>query len=252
MAEPVRLFAFDGVFCASTRECFGVATAAQARLDGATEDVADLAPWDVLDDPLLTVFRRYRGYVRWPREYMLLMAYTGGELSQPDFDAYEAKGLPEAMAFQEAFLATRDVLRTQHYDRWIGLFDPYQDVVDAALDLVERYEWRILTGRDGGSVGAVLGSAGLQVPPERIFDVKKFRNKVEGFRAIKAELGDRPYRLIDDNCMHLAALLPEGVEPFWARWGYVAREHDAAATAHGWPLIHCQRDDWHLKIQENT
>lgn len=253
MAEPVLLFDFDGVFCDSTRECFVVASAARARLAGATDDVADLAPWDVLDDPLLTLFRGYRAYIRWPREYLLLLEHRGGALNQADFDAYEALAPPEAMAFQRAFLATRDALRSRHYERWIRLFDPYQDVVDAAKGLVERYEWRILTGRDAGSVGAVLGSAGLPVGPERIFDVKRFRNKIEGFRAIAAELGaDRTYRLIDDNCMHLAALLPEGVEPFWARWGYVAAEHDAAAEAQGWPLIPCQRHDWHLKIQETT
>jgi phosphoglycolate phosphatase-like HAD superfamily hydrolase len=246
---PVALFDFDGVFCDSTRECYTIALAARALIEG-IPSTHDLGAEMEGGDPLLGFFRSHRAYVRWPREYWLLLETfrAGGgavEMTQRDFDEFEEKADPAALEFQRIFFDVRDDLRTNRYESWIDLFDTYSSVLEGGRVVMERIPYRILTGRDGFSVQAFLTKHGLVVPREWIFDAKQFRNKVEGFEAIQAEMGrDRSYVFLDDNVMHLAALLPLGVQCYWATWGYSSQEHENTAHALGSRIIRCGLDDW--------
>ena len=210
--DPVVLFDFDGVFCDSTRECYTIALGARALIDG-TPSSHELALEMESGDPLLGFFRSHRAYVRWPREYWLLLETfrTGGgavTLTQRDFDEFEETGDPVALEFQEAFFDVRDEFRTNRYDSWIDLFDAYSSVVEGGREVMERLPFRILTGRDSSSVGAFLTKHGLAVPGEWIYDARRFRNKVEGFEAIRVEMGrDRPYAFLDDNVTQAALRL---------------------------------------------
>jgi phosphoglycolate phosphatase-like HAD superfamily hydrolase len=251
--SPVVLFDFDGVFCDSTRECYTIALAARALIDetdSSRERVDELEGGDTL----LGFFRSHRAYVRWPREYWLVLEtfLAGGgavTLTQRDFDVFEEACDPVALEFQQAFFDVRDNLRKNHYDAWIDLFDPYSSVVEGGRVVMEHLPFRILTGRDGSSVGAFLAKHGLEVPAEWIFDAKKFRNKVEGFEAIRAEMGrDRQYAFLDDNVTHLAALLPLGVHCYWATWGYSSQDHETTARELGPRIIRCDLDDWRDRL----
>ena len=247
--DPVVLFDFDGVFCDSTRECYTIALAARALMEG-TRSSHELAAEMDGGDPLLESFRTHRAYVRWPREYWLLLETfrAGGgavTLTQRDFDEFEETGDPVALEFQEAFFDVRDEFRTNRYDSWIDLFDAYSSVVEGGREVMERLPFRILTGRDSSSVGAFLTKHGLAVPGEWIYDARQFRNKVEGFEAIRVEMGrDRPYAFLDDNVTHLEALLPLGVQCFWATWGYSSEGHENTARELGSRIIRCHLDDW--------
>jgi len=257
--SPVVLFDFDGVFCDSTRECYSIALAARALIDG-TDDGTDYSHELVGEledgDALLEFFRSHRPYIRWPREYWLLLETfrTGGgavTLTQRDFDDFEEAGDPVALAFQQAFFDVRDDLRTNRYDAWIDLFDAYSSVVEEGRVVMEHVPFRILTGRDGSSVGAFLAKHGLEVPGEWVFDAKQFRNKVEGFEAIRSEMGrDRLYAFLDDNVTHLAALLPLGVQCFWATWGYSSPDHENTARELGSRIIRCGLDDWTDRLMQ--
>lgn len=252
---PALLLDFDGVLCNSTRECFVIAQMARTAIEYGLipETLPPIVVEDVLDaspsGPFWEFFSAHRAYVRWPREYLLVLEAFGDgtsvdALEQWDFDDWEAHSPTAGDAFQRVFLDCRSFLRERHYTKWVALFDPYQDAIVDAQKLSNRFDTRILTGRDAVSVKEVLRNAGWAVPDDWVFDVREYRNKKEGFKAIRGKLGgNRRYVLVDDNVEHLRALAVWGVSPFWATWGYVTPCHEEIATTMT-DLIRLRRSDW--------
>lgn len=261
--EAVVLLDFDGVLCDSTRECMVVGTLARETRETGIEvehlDAPTLAPRlrERPQGPMWEHFRRHRPYVRWPREYLLVFESfdaergVGHELDLDDFAEWEATGGSLAERFEQDFFACRHLLREHLYDDWIQLFDVHERVLTDAGALANQREVRILTGRDAPSVQAVLRAAGWDVPTKSIFDAERFRNKVEGFQAIRTELGaHRRYQLLDDNILHLRALLPLSVEGYWATWGYVTDDHRAVGEELADSVTRCEIGNWLDRILE--
>jgi phosphoglycolate phosphatase-like HAD superfamily hydrolase len=252
--SPALLLDFDGVLCDSTRECFVIVQLVTNCVDG------ELDPGDhtLQVGALLSTrpsgrfweyFAAHRAYVRWPREYLLVLDAFGdgtsaSPLTQRDFDDREAEAPETGDRFQRLFLECRSFLRDQYYKQWLTLFDPFYDAIEAAKELSARFETRILTGRDAASVIEILQVGGWVVPEARVFDASRYRNKEEGLEAIRAELGaDRRYVLLDDNIKHLSALAASGVAPYWATWGYTTPSHDRIARTVA-NLVRVKRTNW--------
>jgi FMN phosphatase YigB (HAD superfamily) len=264
-AAGVVLLDFDGVLCDSTRECMVVGSLAnELGARGASPEALDVDEVRRRLDsrpagPAWEHFRRFRPYVRWPREYRLVFdAYdaargAGRELTLADFVAWETEGGARAEAFERDFFACRHFLRERLYDDWVRLFDVYPGVVDDARALARRVDLRILTGRDAASVRAVLAGGGWELPPQWVFDAERFRNKVEGFQAVREDLGtQRRYALLDDNILHLQELLPLGVAAYWATWGYVTEEHRAVGATLADQVTRCDIGDWRELIAQGV
>jgi FMN phosphatase YigB (HAD superfamily) len=259
----ILVFDFDGVLCDSTPECLALTTATAVLLKGRQDlrRVSDDTLLDLVTRAAEPEFREFffahRRFVRWPREYWLILerfqvVRSGGipTLTQADFDAY-CQAVPEAgSVFEAAFFTVRDELRRRLFDTWVAMFELWPDVVGGLQALSGRCPVRILTGRDAGSVQAVLARQGLPIPLEHVYDARRFRNKVDGLSALRAEAGAvGRVHILDDNITHLIALLSPGVEAYWATWGYVCPGH--ADLARDYPQIHvCQRDGWSTYLQK--
>ncbi len=235
----VIVFDFDGVIADSTYEVFILSQMTweffYSSLSPSVESIlisfhSWLSSSSKKGDYNIT-FSRYRKYVRWPREYYLILKTmtenTEKDLTQIDFDGFVNNIPNEAMLFEKQFFDIRKCLQENCYDQWIKLFKPYDNILASLSSVILNNRFYILTGRDKESVFYFLEANGVILEKEKILDLKQFNKKSLGIEYIlqKEKISPLELYFLDDNIKHLEEVFHLNIRLFWAQWGYICEEH---------------------------
>jgi CMP-N-acetylneuraminic acid synthetase/FMN phosphatase YigB (HAD superfamily) len=220
LADSVVFLDFDGVIFDSAKEAYAIAMLATQRI----KKLSDLDFISKHAQRFLS--QRYLIGPAWNYYYLL-------EAIENNNDHKFAKYLPdeagtEARVFQNAFFATRQVIRNHFWDEWLSLNSMYKGS-NLFIDLINNNNnVVILTTKDAETVRALLEVNGLKRNVD-VFDTKSY----EKFGCKSYFIDDyikknriKKAIFIDDSDKYISKCSwVENLITTQACWGYVAPEY---------------------------
>jgi phosphoglycolate phosphatase-like HAD superfamily hydrolase len=230
----VLVFDFDGVICDSWRECALVTWGAHHNWPPVEFSVA---AFDAVPAGFTARFRALRGFARHLGHFLVpLLAVSQQVESQADFDrCYGALAPDTVKEFVTRASRYREAVRNEQRECWLAFHHMYEGMLDLLSELAGNLY--VVTARDSTSVRDLLGSHGIDFPPERIYGEQQ--SKLAALADIQAREGvetDR-VRFVDDSLSNIVAAREVGHSVAWATWGYSAPEHTEKAARLGVPRL---------------
>ena len=219
--KTVFVFDFDGVICDSTIECLVVSWNAWQKYFGLSDYRFSK---DEFNQNEIDYFLPRRPYVKGAGEYYpLWLSYFASKDSCDylDLDAMNTVDLDVTNKYKKIFYACREELKNIGSAYWLDLHIIFHDVIAILKMINDSNRLYIATLKDEASVLLTLGSCGLDLPPERIFDQSTISSKVSALNLI-ADLeavapGDVYF--FDDNANHLLEPKENKYTSFLTTWG---------------------------------
>jgi len=231
---------FDGVICDSAEEV----------LQTALETWSEISPDSQLQSEVgsrpesRSAFERLVPLGNRAEDFgvALYILHTGLEVqTQRDYDRVRDRlGAAWLHRFHHLFYRTRNHLRTDDSERWLGLHKTYPAFIEVLERHQERTTLAVATAKDAASVRLLLTHFGIDrlFRDELILDKETGVAKTAHLQILADRVGCEVARItfVDDKLNHLQATAPLGVRGVLAGWGHnTPREHEAARRA-GFPV----------------
>ena len=126
-----------------------------------------------------------RPYIKGAKDYYYLHRYinTHSILDIDSFISFKNNTDNESFIYEKIFYQTREDIKKTNYKKWIDLNFIFPDVIKFIRN-INPNNFFILTLKDKISVKEILDSAKYNMDPNRIFDYKEIKNKLEGLNKI--------------------------------------------------------------------
>lgn len=231
---------FDGVICDSAEEVLQTALETWSALNSDATLAAKVTGFS----ETRSAFQRLVPLGNRAEDFgvALHILHSGLDVhTQRDYDRIRVRlGTEWLDRFQYEFYKTRNRLRTDDPERWLGLHRTYPAFIDVLERNQQHTTLAIATAKDGESVRLLLRQFGIDplFRDDLILDKETGVAKTAHLQTLADHVGCEPAQItfVDDKLNHLEATAPLGVRGILAAWGHnTPREHDAAREA-GFPV----------------
>lgn len=226
---------FDGVICDSAGEVLQTALATWSELNPRSDLSREIKKPDTR-----RAFERLVPLGNRAEDFGVALHILSSGLdiqTQAEYDSVrEGLGARWLNRFHEAFYSTRDLLRTQDTQRWLGLHKVYPKFINVLERRRQSTIYPILTAKDGLSVKQLVKFFGINhlFRDELILDKETGIDKTLHIEELSRRLACEPSEItfVDDKLNHLFKTAPLGVRGVLAAWGHnTPREHIEAREA---------------------
>lgn len=244
---------FDGVVCDSLREVFATALATYESMEPGSPVLERMRTrhgagrWHELDltgDPVMVSFEAMMPLGNRAEDFGVSLRAIDSFLELTDQGAYDTfyrtVTADWLSTFHRTFYDQRDRARAFDTHGWLELHAPYPTFLEILRRRSGDARIALATAKDRRSAEMLLEHLGVGdlFAPELVLDKETGVSKTAHLTALRDRL-DVPFEsitFVDDKLNHLEAVVPLGVRPVLAGWGFnTPREHDLA-VAKGFPV----------------
>jgi hypothetical protein len=214
---------FDGVLFNTVKEAYVVTSIAMNKYK-CIDDV-------VFDTDYFKYFLKYRYLVgpAWNYKYIweLLSLKKLNGFEQLYQNLVSNAQQSDYYKFENLFFSTREKIKLNEFDKWIGLNESYDFLRLIKHNLIKNNEFFIIvTTKDKATVKKLLNLEGIAMSDNSIYDkddFEKFKNKSIIIDSIMKKRNIDKAIFVDDNLEHLNKCKKIlNLETYEARWGYSA------------------------------
>jgi FMN phosphatase YigB (HAD superfamily) len=238
---------FDGVICDSLREVFATALATYESMTPGSPLIGRLRSrrgagrWhelQLMNDPVMRSFESMMPLGNRAEDFGVSLRALDNHLELTDQGAYDtfysAIDAEWLTSFHRRFYEQRDLARAFDTQGWLDLHAPYPAFLEILCRRAAEARYALATAKDRPSAELLLAHLGVGdlFAPELVLDKETGVSKTAHLTALHGLLGV-PFdeiTFVDDKLNHLEKVVPLGVRPVLAGWGFnTPREHALAA-----------------------